>query len=183
MRILIRIWRLRITYPLRDIILHANDVKSCFRQIKHHPDVMGAFSYVIAETLYLSCGLTMGSDFSPAVWEICRCLAEQLATSLFADDSLVSKHRIYLDQLQWSKKLGKIKPNEIIPAQTCSKYKGVLDIQGKPEMTPHHLFVDDDIYAEVFDVKRVERCAAAGIESLFILLGKSAVNVRQDPVS
>ena len=28
-RILIRIWNLRITYPLRDIILHANDVKSC----------------------------------------------------------------------------------------------------------------------------------------------------------
>ena len=92
MRILIRVWRLRTMYPLQDIILDANDVKSCFRQIKHHPEVMGAFSYVIAETLYLSCGLTMGSDFSPAVWEVCRRLAEQLATSLFADDSLVPKH-------------------------------------------------------------------------------------------
>ena len=41
LRVLIRIWNLRITYPKLDIALHANDVKSCFRQLKHHPDVMG----------------------------------------------------------------------------------------------------------------------------------------------
>ena len=28
LRVLIRIWNLRVTYPLKDIILHANDVKS-----------------------------------------------------------------------------------------------------------------------------------------------------------
>ena len=38
-KLLVRIWNLRITYPYSDIILHANDVKSCFRQLKHHPDV------------------------------------------------------------------------------------------------------------------------------------------------
>ena len=61
-----RIYNLRITYPWLDIILHANDVKSCFRQLKHHPDVMGAFSYIINDLLFLQCGLTFGSDFSPA---------------------------------------------------------------------------------------------------------------------
>ncbi|KAL7523311.1 hypothetical protein ACHAXR_000887, partial [Thalassiosira sp. AJA248-18] len=182
-KVLIRIWRLRIQYPLRDIILHANDVKSCFRQIKHHPDVMGAFSYIIAETLYLSCGLTMGSDFSPASWEGCRRLAEQLATSLFDDKSLVKKHRKHLDELQWSKKLGKANPNEFVPAQACPKYNGVLNNEGKPENTPHNLFVDDDIYAEVFDVERIEQCIAAGIEAIFILLGDSAIDVRQDAIS
>ena len=35
-RLLVRIWNLRITYPNEDIVLHANDVKSCFRQMKHH---------------------------------------------------------------------------------------------------------------------------------------------------
>ena len=182
-RILIRIWNLRITYPRRDIILHANDVKSCFRQIKHHPDVMGAFSYIIAKTLYLSCGLTMGSDFSPAVWEICRRLAEQLATSLFDDESLRTKHRQRLDQLQWSKRLGKGKKDDFVPAHACRSHKGVLNENGRPVNTPHHLFVDDDIYAEIFDVKRIEQCVAAGIESIFVLLGESDTNVRQDPIA
>ena len=140
---------------------------------------MGAFSYVIAEILCLSYGLTMGSDFSPAIWKVCRCLAEKLATSLFGDNSLIAKHRQYLDQLQWSKKLGKIKSNKIVPAQACSKYNGVLNKQGKPEITPHHLFVNDDVYAKVYNVKQVERYAAVGIKSSFILLGESAVNVHQ----
>ncbi len=182
-RILIRIWNLRVTYPLRDIIPHANDVKSCFRQIKHHPDVMGAFSYIITKTLYLSCGLTMGSDFSPAVWEICRRLAEQLATSLFNDSSLRTKHRHRLDLLQWSKRLGKGKRDDFVPAQACRIHKGVLEKNGHPVNTPHHLFVDDDIYAEIFDVERIERCVAAGIESIFILLGDSDTSVRQDPIA
>jgi hypothetical protein len=45
--------------------IHANDVKSCFRQVKLHPDIMGAFSYIIADMLYLLCGLLFGTDFSP----------------------------------------------------------------------------------------------------------------------
>ena len=48
-----RLYNLRITYPDRDLVVHANDVKSCFRQLKHHPDVMGAFSYIISSTLFL----------------------------------------------------------------------------------------------------------------------------------
>ena len=67
--LLIRVWHLRISYPEKDIVLHTNDVKSCFRQLKHHHDVMGAFSYIIADILYLSCGLTMGADSSPSTWE------------------------------------------------------------------------------------------------------------------
>ena len=111
------------TYPLLDVILHANDVKSCFRQLKNHTDALGAFSYIIADLLYLSCGLTMGSDFSPAVWEICRRFSEQLSTSLFDDKSLVAKHRDRLDKIWWSKHLGKAKPGETVQAVSCSNTK------------------------------------------------------------
>jgi hypothetical protein len=180
-KLLIRIWKLRISYPDRDIVLHANDVKSCFRQLKHHPDVMGAFSYIIADFLYLSCGLTMGADFSPPNWEPMRRIVEQLATSLFKDDSLVVKHRERLDQLQWSKKLGK--SAKFTRAHATRGYKGVLDETGEPEPTPHNMFVDDDMYAEVFDKARIERCVAAGIEAIFIILGESEPDKRQDPIS
>jgi hypothetical protein len=37
--ILVCAYNLWISYPYDDIVLHANDVKSCFRQIKHHPSM------------------------------------------------------------------------------------------------------------------------------------------------
>ena len=99
-RLLTRIWNLRITYPHHDVVLHANDVKSCFRQLKHHPDVMGAFSYILGDYLFLQCGLTFGADFSPASWEVIRQIVEQLAEGLFTDKTLPAKHRKYLDRLR-----------------------------------------------------------------------------------
>jgi hypothetical protein len=180
-RLLVRIWNLRISYPELDIVLHANDVKSCFRQMKHHPDVMGAFSYLIADLLFLSCGLTFGADFSPPTWEVPRRMAEQLATNLFSTEGLVEKHRKHLDKLKWSKKLGQ--PAELTPAHASSVHKGVLDEEGKPSNTPHQLFVDDDVYADVFNVERVEQTIASGIEAIFMLLGESDLLKRQDPIS
>jgi len=182
-RLLIRIWNLRITYPDTDIVLHANDVKSCFRQMKHHPDVMGAFSYIIADVLYLSCGLTFGSDFSPQTWEVPRRICEQLATSLFQDETLVEKHRDRLNQLTWSKKLGKASKEDFTPAHATTTHTGVLDSSNNPVNTPHHMFVDDDVYAEVFDVNRIERAIASGIEAVFMILGESDLSKRQDPIS
>jgi hypothetical protein len=155
-KVLTRIWNLRLTYPNHDIIIHANDVKSCFRQIKHHPDVVGAFSYIIAAFLYIQCGLAFGSDFSPQAWEPCRRMAEQLAEKLCQDDSLVIKHKQYLDQLQWGKKLGKAR--NIVPATPCVKHQGVLDADGKPTNTPHFYFVDDGVFAEIFEPDRCRSC-------------------------
>jgi hypothetical protein len=66
--LLARAYNLRISYPTDDIVVHANDVKSCFRQIKHHPDVAGAFSYILVDHLFFQVGLAFGADFSPANW-------------------------------------------------------------------------------------------------------------------
>ncbi len=74
-----RIYDLRITYPLWDIVLHANDVKSCFKQLKLHLDIMPAFSIVIVDFLYLQSALPFGTDFSPQNWEPERRLIEALA--------------------------------------------------------------------------------------------------------
>ena len=66
-RVLHRIYALRCHYGTsHNILVHANDVKSAFRQLKLHPDIMGAFSYIIADKLFLSCGQPFGTDFSPA---------------------------------------------------------------------------------------------------------------------
>jgi hypothetical protein len=76
--ILIRVYNLRISYPNNDVIVHTNDVKFCFCQIKHHPDVAGAFSY-LAEYLFFQIGLAFGTNFSPANWEAVRSTQSALA--------------------------------------------------------------------------------------------------------
>jgi hypothetical protein len=64
--ILIRAYNLRISYPDDNIVIHANDVKWCFSQIKNHPNVAGAFSYILVDNLFFQIGLAFGADFSPA---------------------------------------------------------------------------------------------------------------------
>jgi hypothetical protein len=182
-RILQRVWNIRISYPADDIIIHANDVKSCFRQIKHHPDVVGAFCYTIFNRLWVQVGCAFGADFSPANWEGVRRCIEELATGLFQDDTLRDKHRKYLDQLKWDESLDSSRPKRFVPAVADSQNRGVLDDAGHPEDTPHTLFVDDDIYAEVYIRIRIEQAIAASIEAMFITLGESDLAARQDPVS
>jgi hypothetical protein len=169
-KILVHIWNLQISYPYHDIVLHASDVKSCFHQLKHHPDVVGAFSSIIADILYVPCGLTFGSDFS----------GKTLSEKLFDDDSLVEKNRHYLDQLSWGDSLGN--PKRLSQARACRMHQGVLDSSGRPVNTPHTFYVDDGIYCKVHDRTRVRRAAAASIEAIFRLLGESALTQRQDPI-
>ena len=142
--VLIRAYNLRITYKDRDICIHANDVAGAFCQLKHHPDVMPAFSCIVANTIFLQCGMTFGSDFSPANWEIIRRIAEILATALFDDVTFRDKHRKHLDRLNWSTLL-RSKRAKFVPAKRDSVNKGVLDPSGTPVPTPHKFFVDNGI--------------------------------------
>ena len=178
-----RIWDLRITYPEHDIVTHANDGKSCFRQMKMHPDIMTAFSIVVADFLYLQTALPFGTDFSPQNWELVHRLIEIVATKLSADKSLRIKHRKYLDRLQWEPALGEAK-QAFAPAKACSQWRGVLDEHGNPRPTPQRLFVDELVYAEIYedDKTRIEQAIAAGIEAIFVLLGQSELTKRQDPI-
>lgn len=183
-RIFERIYNLRISYPDEDLVIHANDIKSCFRQIKHHPDVVGGFCYTLFEHLWVQVGLTFGSDFSPQNWEPCRRVLELLAQSLFHDTSLRDKHRKYLDRILWSDSLTSRKARRrFVQAFRDSKNPGVLDEDGRPTATPHHVFVDDGIYADAYDVVRIEQALAASIEAIFIILGESDLTKRQDPIS
>lgn len=45
------------------------------------------------------------------------------------------------------------------------------------------MFVDDDVYIEVYIRWRVEQAIAASIEAMFITLGQSDLPLRQDPIS
>ena len=170
-------------YPNDDIVVHANDVKSCFRQIKHHPDVTGAFSYILAEYLFFQIGLAFGADFSPANSEAVRRVQSALAERLFYDTSLVSKHRDVLDKIQWCRSLHNRTKPRFTRAHRDALNQGVIDASGNPAPTPHGVYVDDDIYLDVADTHRFEQAIASSIEAVFVLLGEPNPTLRQDPIS
>lgn len=76
-----------------------------------------------------------------------------MATSLFDDDSLQTKHRSYLDKLQWDKHLKQ--EGKFIPAKECLQNKGFVGPCGKPKAMPHNFYVYYGIYFKVYDVSRV----------------------------
>ncbi len=143
---------------------------------------MGAFSFVIDTILFLQCGLTFGSNFSPANWEpICH-IAEQLAMALFNNNTLQEKHKHHLDKLQWDISLGNHKRRRFTPAARDSQNPGVRLPDGLLRPTPHHLFVNDDIYADIFDSYPIQQAVVASIEAIYILLGDSDLSQWQDPI-
>ena len=160
-------YNLQISYPTDDIVVHANDVKSCFRQIKHHPDVAGAFSYILPDYLFFH------ADFSPANWEAIRCVQSALAEWLFSDTSLVTKHRVVLNKITWCCSLSSRHKPHFTRVIGDALYPGILDDLGNPVPTPHGIYVDDGIYLDVADTRRFEQAIAASIKAIFILLGES----------
>ena len=73
------------------------------------------------------------------------------------------------------------KSKDFVQAHKTDTFKGMLDENGESEKTPHHMLVDNDVYAEVFDTIRVEQTIARGIEALFWCDSDWAWH--QDPIS
>eukprot|EP00957_Ditylum_brightwellii_P080610 6130629-Ditylum_brightwellii.AAC.1 len=84
-----------------DIVLLDDDATGSFRQCKLHPDTAQVFSFIIEQLLFVPCGSTFGSNTSPINWEPVRRAREALAQRLFSDSSLISKHKEYIDRVQF----------------------------------------------------------------------------------
>jgi hypothetical protein len=181
--ILVRAYNLQLSYPDNDIVVHANEVKSCFHQIKHHPDVAGAFSYILADYLFFQVGLAFGADFSPTNWEAGHRTQSALAKWLFFDTSLVTKHRIVLDKIKWCCSLGGKKWPRFTQAFCDALNQGIFDTHGNPAPTTHGVYIDDNIYLNVPNKHQFEQAITASIEAIFMLLGESNTVLRQDPIS
>lgn len=60
---LVHPWELWISFCICDLALHENNIKSCFQQfksIKHHPNIMDAFLFIIALALSTCCSVDSG---------------------------------------------------------------------------------------------------------------------------
>jgi hypothetical protein len=81
MRFLIAIWRLRITHPGSDILLHADDIKSAFRRILYSPEMAVLFAYVFGPYLIIPVGQVFGSRSAPSFFSLASDIRADLATT------------------------------------------------------------------------------------------------------
>jgi len=180
-RHLTRIWNLRISFPLEDILLWDDDVSGAFRLIKYNPEIAAAFAAILNNTLCIPVGQNFGGNTSAQNWEgIAKAreiLAQYLSNTKF--QSLIEKHHNILSLIKYSKKSNS--KTKFIPAAADTLHKGVFNQQGEPRNTPHNTFVDDNTIAETR--RRMPQAMAASVESLFILLGFPDPAIRRSPLS
>lgn len=135
---------------------------------------MGAFAFVIDTILFLQCGLTFCLDCSPANRDPILKILEQLATALFNDSMLQEKHKHHLDKLQWDTSLARCKQQHFAPSAQDLQNKQVHLPNGLVKPMPHHFFVNDNIYSNIFDSYQIWQAAA--------VLGDLDLPTWQDPV-
>jgi hypothetical protein len=80
-RFLRNIWRLRITFPLLDILLHADDIDAAFRRILYHPEMAVIFAYVFGSFLIIPVGQCFGSRSAPSFFSLTSDLRADIATT------------------------------------------------------------------------------------------------------
>lgn len=173
---LIRLWNLRISYPLLDILMMADDVSGAFRQPKYNPEIISGFMYILANYLCVSCGLNFGNNFSPSSFEPYAQAREYLAQHYFERDDLVEKYKELLKLVKFSE--SDFAPEELVQAVKDSLNQGVMDTDGKPKNTPHNMFVDDNMLAEI-SRHRLLKALAAGFEAIFLLFGQPDIAKRK----
>jgi hypothetical protein len=81
MRFFVAIWRLRITFPQKDIILHADDLNSAFRRILYSPEMATLFAYVFGDFLIIPVGQVFGSRSAPSFFSLESNIRADLATT------------------------------------------------------------------------------------------------------
>jgi hypothetical protein len=80
-RLLVNIWRLRITHPTTDILLHADDIDAAFRRILYAPELAVVFAYIFGSFLIIPVGMVFGSRSAPSFFSMASDIRADAATT------------------------------------------------------------------------------------------------------
>jgi hypothetical protein len=70
MRHLQHLWRMRITFPIADILQHCNDIDAAFRQVLYTLELAIAFAYVFKGFLLIPVSQVFGSRLAPSCFSL-----------------------------------------------------------------------------------------------------------------
>ena len=177
-----RIWNLRISFPLSEILLWDDDVSGAFRQGKYNPEVAAAFCFIIFGILWLPCGQTFGGNTSPHCYEPLANAREYLAKHLSNKrySYLINKHWDLIKNVEFEPE--GVRDDIPVQARKCNINKGVINgSTGEQHNTEHNTFVDDNHMADLRG--RMHQAMAASIESLYRVFGFPEEHIRRISIS
>lgn len=174
------IYNMRVSYPESSILLALADIKACFRFPRIHPDLTGAFGFLINSLYCLAVAMVFGSNTSSSSWEPFRRAIEGLTKKIANRPDLVVKHKTYIDMIKWD--LPKHNAPKPVLARKCKLNPGVLDSSGANINHPTRIWVDDALIAAV-ELTAMKMALAAVIEAIFVVLGQPDLTLRQCPLA
>ena len=95
------IYNMRVSFPEAPIFLALADIKACFRFPRIHPDLTGAFGFLISNYFCLAVAMVFGSNTSSTCWEPFRRAIEGLSKKKVNRPDLVIRHKKYIDMVKW----------------------------------------------------------------------------------
>ena len=175
LQIYINFYSTRISYLTLITLIALANVKSCFRFVRIHADLTGAFGF-LADNLYnLATAMVFGSTASASSWESFRQAIEALTKVFTNRPNLVIKHKKYLDMLKWEKIDHNAKK---VCAFPCAINQGIIDGAGKPINLPAGIYVDDALMLAT-SIEYMKMVLAAMIEAIFVDMGEPNESVWQ----
>jgi len=141
-RFLDRLWRLRLTSPDQDILLHCDDIDSAFRRVLYHPDLAPAFAYVFQTFLLVPVGQVFGARNAPSYFSLMSDIRTYVATvrrlrsPTEALTALASQAKIDLLPQNWSPS------SQLRPAAADSFHQPLSSVELEP--FSNFTFVDDN---------------------------------------
>ena len=175
------LYNTRVSYPNDEIWIASADIKACFRWPRIHPDLCGAFSFVI-DFMGMLCATTamvFGFIASANCWEPFRRAIEVMTAVIFeriGSDSNI--HQEYIDMFEFEDLPSKDESNDLFTkAKPCSINTGVLDNKGKQKPIGTKIYVDDCLLVAVW--MHFLQLLRAVIEAIFTVTGFPNTAVRQ----
>ena len=177
LKLLQRIYNLRVRHPKRKIYLALADITACFRFPRVHADLTGAFGFMAEKMYFLATSMVFGSNASASSWEPFRRAIEALIIEYSVRLDLISKHKDLLDMLKWEDEDTHM--GDFVRAVACPLNSGIQDLNGFLEA---FIYVDD-ILASANTRFNMLRLLAATIEAIFTVCDRPHIEVRQCSLS
>ena len=178
LKLLQRIYNLRVSHPKRKIYLALADICACFRFPRVHADLTGAFGFMAERLYFLATSMVFGSTASASSWEPFRRAIEGLIIEYSTRPDLISKHKHLLDMLKWEDE-DTMAIDDFVKAVACPLNPGLPDLD---EFLEAYIYVDD-ILGSAVGKFNILRLLAATIEAIFVVCGRANIEVRQCSLS
>jgi hypothetical protein len=179
LKLLQRIYNLRVSHPKRKIYLALADITACFRFPRIHAYLTGAFGFMAEKIYFLATSMVFGSNTSASSWEPFRRAIKALIIQYLTRLDLISKHKELLDMLKWEDEDTHIA--EFVRAIACPLNPGIQNLNGFLEAFIY-VYVDD-ILASANNKFNMLHLLATTIEAIFTVCDRAHIEVHQCPLS